>query len=141
MTHNIPSPLESKVSIQRHIWGDTTTAFAISAAGTYTRVLAADTLWMPGEHTNLAHSMLHFLSPDPAARVFVIAGFHTGRARMAAFFEEAVPEVGLQIEEIFEMDADGRRRGWEPKAEEELIGERKKWLVVARLKRKESVDT
>ena len=88
------------------------------------------------QHTNLAQSMLHFLSPAPEARVLVIAGFHTGRARMAPFFEETVKEEGLEIEEIFEMDANGKRREWKPDAPEELIGERKKWLVVARIKRR-----
>jgi nicotinamide N-methyltransferase len=80
--------------------------------------------------------MLHFLSRDPKARVFVIAGFHTGRARMACFFEETVPQVGLETEEIWEMAANGSRRPWKPYAPEELIGERKKWQVVARLKRR-----
>ena len=79
--------------------------------------------------------MKHFLSPDPNARVFVTAGFHTGRARIASFFEETVPQVGLEVEEIFEMDADGRGRVWQPGASEEHIGQRKKWLVVARIKR------
>jgi nicotinamide N-methyltransferase len=55
---------------------------------------------------------------------------------MACFFEETVPEAGLEIEEIWETDADGRRRPWMPNAHEELIGERKKWLAVARLKRR-----
>jgi EEF1A N-terminal glycine/lysine methyltransferase len=88
------------------------------------------------QHTNLARSMLHFLSPALEARILVIAGFHTGRARMAPFFEETVKEEGLELEEIFEMDANGRRREWEPNALEELVGERKKWLVVARIKRR-----
>jgi nicotinamide N-methyltransferase len=88
------------------------------------------------QHTNLAQSMLHFLSTAPDARIFVIAGFHTGRARMAPFFEETMNEEGLEVEEIFEMDANGKRRDWKPNSPEELSGERKKWLVVSRVKRK-----
>lgn len=91
---------------------------------------------MPWEHDNLARSMLHFLSPAPDARVFVMAGFHTGRAKLAPFFERAVPQEGLEVEEIWEMDADGKRRVWEPERAEEPVGERKRWLVVARLRRR-----
>jgi nicotinamide N-methyltransferase len=127
--------LKSKVTVEPHKWGDLSNPFAISKKDHYTRIIAADTLWMSMQHTNLAQSMLHFLSPDPEARILVIAGFHTGRARMAPFFDETVEEVGLVVEEIFEMDANGKRREWRPNEPEEMIGDRKKWLVVARLKR------
>jgi nicotinamide N-methyltransferase len=88
---------------------------------------------MPQEHEALARSMLYFLSDSPDARVFCIAGFHTGRAKMAPFFEKTVPQEGLEVEEIYEMDAEGVRRAWAPVRED--LGERKKWLVVARLRR------
>jgi len=133
---NVPPTLKPKVNVEPHKWGDLTSPFALSNKGHYTRILAADTLWLASQHTNLAQSMLHFLSPALEARLLVIAGFHTGRARMASFFEETVGEEGLEVEEIFEMDADGNRRVWKPNAPEELIGERKKWLVVARIKRR-----
>lgn len=92
---------------------------------------------MPGEHENLAKSMIHFLADTNDARVYCIAGFHTGRAKVAPFFEEVVPEQGLEIEEIYEMDADGQRRPWEKERDGGLenMGERKKWLIVARLRR------
>jgi hypothetical protein len=81
--------------------------------------------------------MLHFLSDSPDARIFCIAGFHTGRAKLAPFFAETVPKFGLEIEDIFEMDAEGRRRVWAERRDggREDIGERKKWLVLARLRR------
>ncbi|QDS73690.1 hypothetical protein FKW77_003025 [Venturia effusa] len=135
---NIPPSLTPRITVEPHKWGDLDTPFALSHKNHYTRILAADTLWISTQHTNLAKSMLHFLSHDPKARIFVIAGFHTGRARMAPFFEETVEEEGLEMEDIFEMDADGVRREWRPYAPEEMGGERKKWLVVARLKRKAS---
>jgi hypothetical protein len=93
---------------------------------------------MPWEHENLAKSMLHFLADTPDARILCIAGFHTGRAKVAPFFEETVPQQGLSVEDIFEMKADGTRRAWAKERDggREDIGERKKWLVVARLKRK-----
>ncbi|OMP87064.1 putative nicotinamide N-methyltransferase [Diplodia seriata] len=135
---NIPEKLRSKVSVQGHLWGDLDSPFAVANAGSFTRILAADCLWMPHEHRSLAKSMLHFLSPEPQARVFVIAGFHTGRAMMAPFFEIVVEE-GLEIDDIYEMDAEARRREWASERDEgrEDHGERNKWLVVARLKRKQ----
>jgi nicotinamide N-methyltransferase len=80
--------------------------------------------------------MLHFLSLSPEARVFCIAGFHTGRVKIALFFEKVVPTSGLEIEAIYEMDAKGVRRPWKAELEGvvEDVGERNKWLVVARLK-------
>lgn len=113
--------------------------FSQENGGCFTRILAADCLWMPHEHRNLARSMLHFLSSSSNARVLVIAGFHTGRAKLAPFFEEVIGDEGLGIEEIYEMDADGMRRKWQAERDggRENIGERKKWLVVARLRRKQ----
>jgi Lysine methyltransferase len=133
---NIPPRLRHRLTVSPHLWGDTKSALPTSHREYYTRVLAADTLWLAGQHENLAKSMLHFLSRDEDARVFVIAGFHTGRGRLTHFFEETVPENGLQIESIFEMDADGRRRDWRADVGEEHIGERKKWVVVATLRRR-----
>ncbi|KAF2817613.1 uncharacterized protein BDZ99DRAFT_374934 [Mytilinidion resinicola] len=136
---NVPSDLRSRLSIKGHEWGDLESPFSKENAGRFTRVLAADCLWMPREHHSLARSMLHFLSPSPDARVFVIAGFHTGRAKLAPFFEEVVGEEGLEIEEIYEMDANGVRREWRAERDGGLenMGERKKWLAVARLRRRQ----
>ncbi|KAF1935944.1 hypothetical protein EJ02DRAFT_459934 [Clathrospora elynae] len=134
---NIPALLQPRVAVQGHAWGSTETSFESSHAHRYTRVLAADCLWMPWEHESLARSMLHFLADTPDARILCIAGFHTGRARLAPFFEDVVPQEGLEVEEIYEMDADGQRRPWAKERDggTENIGERKKWLVVARIRR------
>lgn len=140
VSKNIPKTLQSRVYVAPHAWGTVTDTVSITYAGYYTCILAADTLWLTSQHHNLASSMLHFLSPDPSARVFVIAGFHTGRATLAHFFEVICraegPSGGLEAEEIFEMDVDGKRREWEADRVEEGVGERKKWLVLARLRRR-----
>ncbi|KAJ9668145.1 hypothetical protein H2201_001574 [Coniosporium apollinis] len=136
ISKNVSDHLRSRVSIEGHEWGDLSTPFALANACRFTRILAADCLWMPYEHHNLARSMLHFLSPAEDARVFVMAGFHTGRAKLAPFFEEVVGQEGLEVEEIREVDADGERREWVTEREGEGVAERKKWTVVARLKRK-----
>lgn len=92
---------------------------------------------MPHEHENLVKSMLHLLSMDLDARIFSIAGFHTGRAKLALFFQEAVAQ-GLEIESIYEEDAEGNRREWveERDGGTENVTERKRWLVIAILKRR-----
>jgi nicotinamide N-methyltransferase len=81
--------------------------------------------------------MLHFLSLESSARIFVLAGFHTGRARLASFFELA-DQQGLEPDEIYEEDDQGKRREWLPERNNgyEDHTERKKWLVIARMKRK-----
>lgn len=119
-----------------HEWGSVDSAFAEEYQHGFTRILAADCLWMPSQHLNLVISMLHFLTLDPVGRIFVIAGFHTGRARLATFFNVAVEE-GLEIEEIYEEDAEGVQREWlkERDGGKEDVTGRKKWLVIARLKR------
>lgn len=93
---------------------------------------------MPHEHENLVRSMLHLLGTASDARVYAIAGFHTGRTKLAGFFDEAVAQ-GLDIEEIYEEDHIGNRRDWmkERDGGTEHVTERKKWLVVAILKRRE----
>ena len=67
---------------------------------------------MDDEHQNLVDSMLHFLSPEDDARVWVVAGFHTGRRKVADFFETA-RRSGLEIERVWERDCEGREREWE----------------------------
>ncbi|KAF2729191.1 hypothetical protein EJ04DRAFT_447740 [Polyplosphaeria fusca] len=134
---NTPASLRPQVSVHGHQWGHFDDSFADSHAHSYTRILAADCFWMPHEHDKLARSMLHFLSQDPNARIHCVAGFHTGRANLVPFFGEIVPNVGLEVEDIYEMDAEGNRRPWAKERDggrEDVTG-RKKWLVVARLRR------
>lgn len=120
-----------------HEWGDLTDCLAQSHAQHFTRIIAADCLWMVGEHESLVESMLHFLSRDEDAQVWVIAGFHTGRAKLAAFFDTVV-DMGLEISQIYERDVEGHERAWKRERDggREDVTERKRWLVVAILKRK-----
>ncbi|KAI9812131.1 MAG: hypothetical protein M1827_004797 [Pycnora praestabilis] len=123
--------------VEGHEWGILTTPFAHTGSSHFTRIIAADTLWMPSQHLPLLHSMAHFLSrDDTSARVFVIAGFHTGREKVRGFFE-GVAEVGLVVERIWERDVEGRVRAWvgDRGEGEEGVTERKRWCVVAVLKR------
>ncbi|GKT95072.1 nicotinamide N-methyltransferase [Colletotrichum tofieldiae] len=92
---------------------------------------------MPWQHTNLHKSIDWFLRKDGEARCWVVAGFHTGRAKMRDFFaEEALAEAGLDIEAIWERDCDGQEREWAWDRGFEDVTVRKRWLVCAVLKRK-----
>lgn len=134
---NIPKHLSSNYTVDPHEWGDCNNSFATKHAHSFTRILAADCCWMPGQHLNLVRSMLHFLTLDPCGRIYAIAGFHTGRRKLAPFFTVAV-EQGLELEEIFEEDGEGNRREWQTERDggREDPTERKKWLVIATLKRR-----
>ncbi len=134
---NIPAGLVEKVAIQGHEWGTFTGDFSKVYAHGFSRILSADCLWMSGQHYSLATSMLHFLSLDIDARVCLVAGFHTGRANVSSFLGTA-EEVGLEVEDAWERDVDGNERQWrkeEDSANDDVV-ERKKWLLVAVLRRK-----
>lgn len=147
-THDIPIPFhdtshlslvnaKTTPTVQAHLWGDFATPFARSHAHHYTRIISADCLWMPSQHENLARSMLHFLAEEERACVWVVAGFHTGRATVAEFFDVAGRQ-GLDVEERWEVDVDGNRREWvrERTGAGEEITARKRWLVVSVLRRR-----
>ena len=94
---------------------------------------------MPWQHHSLAKSIYHFLSQAKDARAWVIAGFHTGRAKVAIFFDVVV-EVGLKIEDVWERDVDGHEREWMKERDggrEDITG-RKRWMVIAVLRHAQS---
>lgn len=132
---------QTAVSIQPHEWGTLTDSFSRSHKGAFTRIIAADCYWMRSQHENLARTMQWFLAPG--GRVWCVAGFHTGRAIVAGFFETAV-ENGFEIERIFERDLVSRneqgeeiRREWNPLLKGEGPENRQRWCVIAVLKRRE----
>jgi predicted nicotinamide N-methyase len=133
---------ETKVTSQPHEWGTLESdPWAVAHRGTFTRIIAADCYWMRSQHENLVRTMNWFLAPG--GRVWVVAGFHTGRAIVSWFFETAV-QNGLEIERIHERDlisttedGDEVRREWMPEREGEGPENRRRWCVVALLKRRE----
>ena len=134
---NIPVELENRYRIEGHEWGVMSSHFAVGSRHRFTRILAADCYWMPLQHANLVKSMLHFLTLEPEGRILACGGFHTGRANLAAFFDVA-EEQGLEVEEIYEEDSAGVKREWKKERDggAENHTERKRWLVIAMLKRR-----
>ncbi|KAJ5655703.1 hypothetical protein N7507_007653 [Penicillium longicatenatum] len=144
MDHNLskrtPTP-SAEVSIHPHEWGVLTDTFAEQNKGGYSRIIAADCFWMVSQHENITRTMQWFLAPG--GKVWIVAGFHTGRAIVAGFFEMALKH-GFEIEKIFERDqvksgehGEEIRREWLPVRDDESIESRRRWCVVAVLKRKE----
>lgn len=134
---NVHKSLQSRIRVEGHEWGVFEDEISRSAAHGFDYIIASDCLWMPWQHQNLAQSMLYFLSAAEEARVFVVAGFHTGRAKMAPFFVTA-QEEGLALESIHEEDIEGNRRDWTTERAGEDVTNRRRWLVVAVLKRASS---
>lgn len=118
-----------------HTWGKLDEQVARKYPKAFTRVIAADTLWMDWEHHNLAKSILHFLSDSPSARGIVVAGLHSGRQKMSKFWDAAVEE-GLAVESIRERDVDGVERPYMAGRGTEDVVERKRWLIIGTLRKK-----
>lgn len=135
---NIPPNNQCKIDIHPHEWGTLSTdPWTTAHKNTYTRIIAADCFWMRSQHANLVRTMRWFLAPG--GRVWVVAGFHTGRAVVEGFFEEAVAG-GFTVENIYERDLNAEgvnggevRRRW--MVEREGVENRKRWCVVAVLAR------
>lgn len=122
------------VRVEGHEWGILTDDFSVSNKEGFEKILVADCLWMPWQHLNLLKSIRWFLKSE--GRAWVVAGFHTGREKMRGFYDEnALKEAGLEIERIWERNADGSEREWVMDRGIEDVTVRKRWLVVAILKR------
>jgi predicted nicotinamide N-methyase len=124
-----------EVRVEGHEWGVLDDAFSVANKESFSRILVADCLWMPWQHGNLLKSIRWFLSPE--GKAWVVAGFHTGREKMRGFYDETtLKDANLEIERIWERNADGTEREWATDRGIEDVTERKRWLVVAILRRR-----
>ncbi|KAK4227060.1 hypothetical protein QBC38DRAFT_478565 [Podospora fimiseda] len=125
-----------EIKVDGHAWGEFDTELAKEFGKKFDRVYVADCLWMPWQHENLRRSIEWFMKEGDESRAWVVAGFHTGREKMAPFFdEERLRDVGLEVERIWERDCDGIDREWVVDRGVEDISVRKRWLVVGVLRR------
>ncbi|KAL7942972.1 hypothetical protein V8C42DRAFT_330937 [Trichoderma barbatum] len=143
------SLVTSSVFVDGHEWGvfgdaaaaaAASSSFPASHAHLSDRLFVADCLWMPWQHQNLRRSIGYFLKKTASARAWVVAGFHTGRPKMAGFFDAKAlrEEGGVEVERMWERDCDGVEREWDSEREDDVT-ERKRWLVVCVLKRCEGM--
>jgi nicotinamide N-methyltransferase len=137
---NIPEATRKagQVCVQGHEWGvfshERDGGWAEREKCRFDRIIVADCLWMPWQHGNLRKSIAWFLAEG--GRAWVVGGFHTGRERMRGFFEAAeLSQEGLEVERIWERNAAGTEREWAEDRGNEDITERKRWLVIAIVKR------
>ncbi|UKZ83721.1 hypothetical protein TrVFT333_011530 [Trichoderma virens FT-333] len=135
----------TSILVDGHEWGvfdnaSASSPFPSSHAHLSDRLFVADCLWMPWQHENLRRSIGYFLKKTASARAWVVAGFHTGRPKMAGFFDARAlrEEGGVEVERMWERDCDGVEREWDSEREDDIT-ERKRWLVVCVLKRCEGM--
>ena len=135
---NVPESLKSAVTVEGHQWGMIEDDMGRHNAGSFTRILCADCIWMLGEHSNLLKTLDHFLAPVNTARIWLIAGFHTGRDVVKLFLDLTF-RAGFEIEKIWEQDTHGKKRPWSRcrKGLHNDIDERRKWLLVTILRRRD----
>ncbi|ESZ98009.1 hypothetical protein SBOR_1622 [Sclerotinia borealis F-4128] len=134
---NIETDGFGDVTVQGHEWGVVDDEFSVKNKEGFSRVIASDCLWMSRQHENLLKSIRWFLKAD--GRAWICAGFHTGREIMREFFEdETLAAAGLEIETIYERDANAVEREWvmDRGVEDHDATARKRWLVIAILKRR-----
>jgi EEF1A N-terminal glycine/lysine methyltransferase len=91
---------------------------------------------MSEQHDALVRSLVRLLQRSSEARVFIVAGLHTGRTILSSFFKVAesqslIPDdYGVREYNVLY----GRDRPWtEMRGTEDAI-ERKQWLIIARLR-------
>ncbi|KAF8507305.1 putative methyltransferase-domain-containing protein [Hysterangium stoloniferum] len=129
--NNIP---DASTRVIGHTWGLDTTQL-----GLFDLVMAADTLWNPDQHFPFCQTLSRVLRRTSKARIFLVAGLHTGRWTIHRFLE-ILPqfhfEIDLMVERkvdsTFDSDAvDGRpmARDWMLEREGEEESDRRKWIV------------
>ncbi|KAG8706219.1 hypothetical protein FRC09_002519 [Ceratobasidium sp. 395] len=125
----------AQIEVRGHCWGG---ADALEELGgkRFDVVMAADVLWKEELHEALCQTLDRVLVLGQAGRVHIVAGLHTGRAVLSGFVSRA-RKLGFQLGEIYEVSAGATKvqREWAEVREGETMGERRKWLVVAVLKR------
>ncbi|KAL2162807.1 hypothetical protein VTH06DRAFT_6643 [Thermothelomyces fergusii] len=125
-----------EVLVEGHRWGELDTPLAAANKHAFDRVFSADCLWMPWQHDNLRRSIAWFLADGDGARAWVVAGFHTGRDKVDAFFDRAaLAEVGLEVEYLWERDCDGQDVEWLVERGYDHVRQWRRWLAVGVLKR------
>ncbi|TBU47563.1 putative methyltransferase-domain-containing protein [Dichomitus squalens] len=98
-------------------------------------VIAADTLWNRDTHQDLVRSLQTTLKRCPHARIYVVAGLHTGRYVIHTFYKHALG-IGLLPEELNERRVDASKesqRLWWPDRADDLEDEptRRRWVAWA----------
>lgn len=122
----IPYAWDSDTSVFRDPDADS----GSEAGNIFDIVIAADTLWNSGLHALFLRALQKTLRRSADARVYLVAGLHTGRYTLQAFMD-AVPRHNFQFEEICEREVAGSAsRPWDVERHEyDDDRERRRWVV------------
>ncbi|KAL2919299.1 hypothetical protein HK105_200942 [Polyrhizophydium stewartii] len=91
--------IAARCHVVGHVWGDDPAPLLHHAGpGGFDVVLLADTFWMAHQHDNLLADVTALLAPQGV--VLAVAGLHTGRRTMEAFFDKAAREHALVVERL-----------------------------------------
>ena len=93
-------------------------------------IVAADTLWNPELHALFLQTLQILLRRTADARIYLVAGLHTGRYTLQAFMK-AVENFGFSLESVGERAVSGHEtRLWDVnRAEGEEDKERRRWVI------------
>ena len=143
---NIPVLFRSHVSHFPHKWADFSTSFAMEHKGSFTRILAADVLWLPSQHLALLESVQWFLADaadgGKVAEAWVVAGFHTGRGLVGRFLKIAEEKVTLEVGFVREVNVEtGIEREWQGmEYADNEEGGKGRWCIIIVLRRRSSAS-
>ena len=124
----------ASVRVVGHAWGEST-----SVLSTHDIILAADTLWNPELHLPFCQTLSAALKRSEHARIYLIAGLHTGRWTIDRFLQK-LELFGLVTESLIERKVDGTfdtqeihipptEREWRAERHQEEESERRDWVV------------
>lgn len=98
-----PSRPMASLSVAGHTWGqriddvlDLLPCMPKEPSPHFSVILLADCVWERFSHDVLLKSITHLLARTEMARVYMVAGLHTGRSTLVQFFRRAL-EAGLQL--------------------------------------------
>lgn len=123
-----------------YAWGSDPSVFAASQSilgdsdecdHTHDVVIAADTLWNSELHSLFLQALQNTLRKSPDARIYLVAGLHTGRYTLHTFMN-AVPQYGFEFVELEErsVSGTGSPRRWDVgRSETEDDKERRRWVI------------
>ncbi|KIP07144.1 hypothetical protein PHLGIDRAFT_30157 [Phlebiopsis gigantea 11061_1 CR5-6] len=122
-----------------HAWGSDPSPFWSNEDGSeeegFDVVVAADTLWNSDLHGSFLKTLQQVLRRTKDARIYLIAGLHTGRYTLHAFMQ-MIEDYGLVLVSVVEREVNGTlSRLWDvSRAEGEDEKERRHWVVDMELK-------
>ncbi|KAI9062545.1 hypothetical protein FKP32DRAFT_1604052 [Trametes sanguinea] len=112
-------------------WGTDASQLLSQTSNGFDIVLAADTLWNLDLHAIFVDTLQRTLRRSPDARVYIVAGLHTGRYVINSFLRR-VQDARFVPERLVERSVSGSSsdRPWSvDHADEEDEQERRRWVV------------